>query len=137
MPETHGIGEASIYTADLDAAQTWYEDVLDLDTVMEGDGYRFLTTGEDTYRQRLILFDPAHTRASDAPPSHGTYHRTHLAFAVDHAALEDWRVHLEEHDVAIEEELTWPNGDHSLYVRDPDGNSIELYGERGGHYEIR
>lgn len=130
MPDIHGIGEASIYVTDLDEAQDWYETVLGLETVMEGEGYRFLTTGETDYRQRVILFHPDHTRAREIPPSHGTYHRTHLAFAVDHSSLQDWRARLEDLDVGIETELAWPSGDHSLYVRDPDDNSIELYGER-------
>lgn len=128
--DIHGIGEASIYVSDLDEAQDWYETVLGLDTVQEGEGYRFLTTGEEDYRQRIILFDPAHTRDGEVPPSHGTYHRTHLAFAVDHDTLPAWQDRFDELDVEVEKELAWPGGERSLYVRDPDENSIELYGER-------
>lgn len=134
MPDIHGIGEASIYVSDLDGAQDWYEEVLGLETVLAGEGYRFLETGHEGYRQRVILFHPAHTRNREAddnaPPGHGTFHRTHLAFAVDYDTLPDWRDRFDELDVEVEKELDWPSGDRSLYLRDPDQNSIELYGER-------
>ena len=28
--------------------------------------------------------------------------------------------------VAIESEVSWPNGGHSIYIRDPAGNSLEF-----------
>ena len=31
-----------------------------------------------------------------------------------------------EHRVEIEHEEAWPRGGHSLYFRDPAGNSVEL-----------
>ncbi len=40
-------------------------------------------------------------------------------------ALEDWAARLERHGVAIESRVTWRNGERSLYVRDPDGHSLE------------
>ena len=40
--------------------------------------------------------------------------------------LDAWRTHLVALGVAIEYEETWPRGGHSLYFRDPAGNSVEL-----------
>ena len=39
---------------------------------------------------------------------------------------EAWRERLREYRVAIEHEEAWPRGGHSLYFRDPAGNSVEL-----------
>ena len=52
--------------------------------------------------------------------------RAHLAFAVSTDELEAWRRRLEEHGVAVEEEVTWERGGRSLYFRDPDGHLLEL-----------
>ena len=41
--------------------------------------------------------------------------------------LDAWRaLAARAHGVAIEHEETWPLGGHSLYFRDPAGNSVEL-----------
>jgi catechol 2,3-dioxygenase-like lactoylglutathione lyase family enzyme len=43
------------------------------------------------------------------------------------ADLGAWRDTLAAAGVAIEAEISWPQGGHhSLYVRDPAGNSVEL-----------
>lgn len=129
MEELYGIGEASLYVDDLDDAQEWYTEVLGLEAGFEGEGFRFLHTGEERYRQRVILFDPAETEGQDVPPSHGAEGPSHVAFAVTYDSLDDWRDRLAEHEVEVEEELSWPGGDESIYFRDPAGNSLELYGE--------
>jgi catechol 2,3-dioxygenase-like lactoylglutathione lyase family enzyme len=49
-----------------------------------------------------------------------------MAFAVGEAELPAWRCRLADAGVFIETELAWPGGGHSLYFRDPAGNSIEL-----------
>ncbi len=93
-----------------------------------GDHYRFLDlNGTGRSREYLILFDPEYTTDQTATPPHGTTDSTHLALDVALDDLEDWRDHLDRHDVAIEAEKT-RNGDHSLYFRDPYDNSLELYG---------
>jgi catechol 2,3-dioxygenase-like lactoylglutathione lyase family enzyme len=40
--------------------------------------------------------------------------------------VEPWRARLEAAGVPIESRVTWPRGGESLYVRDPDGHSVEL-----------
>jgi catechol 2,3-dioxygenase-like lactoylglutathione lyase family enzyme len=44
----------------------------------------------------------------------------------DRLALEAWRAHLAAAGVAVEHDHDWPHGGHSVYFRDPAGNSIEL-----------
>ena len=50
----------------------------------------------------------------------------HFALGVAAEDLDAWRERLREHRVAIEHEETWERGGHSLYFRDPAGNSVEL-----------
>ena len=79
----------------------------------------------------LLLFRRG---ATDAPlptgggvvPPHGAHGAQHVAFAIAADELEPWRAHLEARGVAIESRVRWPRGGESLYVRDPDGHSVEL-----------
>lgn len=127
-PEMLGIGESCVYVDDVDAAEDWYNEVLELETAFGGEHYRFLNTvdaGEP--RQQVILFDPSYTEDQSATPPHGTRDDVHLALDVPLSTLDDWRDHLNEYGVSIEDEKS--RGDiHSLYFRDPYNNSLELYG---------
>jgi catechol 2,3-dioxygenase-like lactoylglutathione lyase family enzyme len=49
-----------------------------------------------------------------------------MAFQVAKEDLNVWRRHFLKKGVPIESEVTWPNGAHSIYFRDPAGNSLEL-----------
>jgi catechol 2,3-dioxygenase-like lactoylglutathione lyase family enzyme len=59
-------------------------------------------------------------------PGHGAQGVQHFAFAVADDALSVWRSRLARGGVNVESEVTWPRGGRSLYVRDPDGHSVEL-----------
>ena len=50
----------------------------------------------------------------------------HAALDRDAAQLEPWARHLEACGVGIESRVRWPKGGESLYLRDPDGHSVEL-----------
>jgi catechol 2,3-dioxygenase-like lactoylglutathione lyase family enzyme len=80
----------------------------------------------------LLIFNPAITANETAlvnkqpVPRHGSMGPGHMAFAVADADLPAWRRRLQELNVPIEVEIAWPRGGHSIYLRDPAGNSIEL-----------
>lgn len=125
-----GIGEVGVYVADLDRAAAWYQQVLDLEIVGEGESFRFLRVGDDAdLRTRLILFDPGQTSDQQSPPAHGVDGPTHFALGCSVEVLDQFRERLKAHDVEIEDEIEWGNGDCSIYFRDPDGNSLEIYGQ--------
>lgn len=127
-PDVLGIGESCLYVDDLDAAEQWYNDVLDLDTAFRDASYCFLnTTSTGHARQHVILFEPDYTENQSSPPRHGTTDDIHLALDVKHSDLNDWRTHLKQHNITIEDEISWGK-DHSIYFRDPYNNSLELYG---------
>jgi catechol 2,3-dioxygenase-like lactoylglutathione lyase family enzyme len=75
--------------------------------------------------QRGATLDPLPTPGG-VVPAHGGTGAQHLAFAIDAGQLEPWARHLDACGVAIESRVRWPKGGESLYVRDPDGHSVEL-----------
>jgi catechol 2,3-dioxygenase-like lactoylglutathione lyase family enzyme len=80
----------------------------------------------------LLLFDPENTSQIPVPigdavvPMHGGRGQGHMAFRASREEIGRWREHLRQHGVAIETEIDWPGGGHSLYFRDPAGNSLEF-----------
>ena len=111
---------------DVDATIAWYERVLGMRSVTFGEGRRALAFGE----QKLNLhqagreFEP---KARVPRPGSGD-----LCFTTD-IALEDVAAHLRREGVSIELGPVPKTGARaalrSLYVRDPDGNLIEIANE--------
>lgn len=59
-------------------------------------------------------------------PPHDGAGQLHFALAIAYEDLEEWRDILEQKDIAVESEVNPRGGGHSLYLRDPDGNLVEL-----------
>ena len=118
--------ETVIYAEDVAAARTFYGSVLGLEEHAHvQDRFVFYRCGQ----QMLLIFNPASTRqqsSSDGPPPHGTEGSGHVCFRASRAEIEAWKRHLGSLGVEIEKEMDWPNGGHSIYFRDPAGNSIEF-----------
>ena len=80
----------------------------------------------------LLVFNPEQTSGeavligAQFIPNHGTQGAGHVAFSIAESTLTAWREHLSQAGVAIETEIDWPQGGHSIYFRDPAGNSVEL-----------
>jgi catechol 2,3-dioxygenase-like lactoylglutathione lyase family enzyme len=125
----HRVLETSLCVPDLDAAEPFYRDVLGLPVVARQRGrHVFFRCGQ----AMLLLFNPEQTASETVSiggwsiPKHGTHGAGHVAFAVEAGALSAWRDRLRQAAVPIEAEIVWPQGGHSIYVRDPAGNSVEL-----------
>ncbi len=128
MPRIERILETALYVADPDRAAAFYERVLGLRRISDGDTLVALDAGGGSV---LLLFRRGTTReASRFPggviPGHEGGGPLHFAFAVRSEDLDDWRGRLGASGVAIESEVRWPRGGTSLYIRDPDGHSVEL-----------
>jgi catechol 2,3-dioxygenase-like lactoylglutathione lyase family enzyme len=120
-PRIHGVLETAVYATDLDAAEAFYHGVLRLSVLLREKGrHVFFRCGTGV----VLVFNPGATSEEDL--AHGAKGVGHAAFTIRHDDLDSWREYLTAHDVAIEEDKTWPNGGRSLYMRDPAGNSIEL-----------
>lgn len=121
--------ESALYVDDLDAAETFYRNIMGLERIAKAEGrHVFFKCGQGV----LLLFDPAQTVKPPAPdaklpvPPHGASGQGHLCFAGTENEIERWKAHLERQGVAIEADFRWPSGGRSIYFRDPAGNSLEI-----------
>ncbi len=63
---------------------------------------------------------------SDLEPPGVCYGPSHMAFQAEPGEIDRIKANLIERDVAIEAQIDWPGGGHSIYCRDPAGNSVEF-----------
>ena len=123
-----GVLETVLYAEDLDAAEAFYGGVLGLEKVARHPTRQvFFRCGD----AMLLIFNPVETRKQPrtgerAIPGHGPDGPGHVCFCATGAEIEDWREHLIAAGVGIESEIDWPQGGHSIYFRDPAGNSLEF-----------
>jgi len=124
-----GVIETTMCCPDLDAAETFYTEVLGLEVFAKDEGrHLFFRFGGGM----LLLFNPHHTSVKvttvgDARmPLHGTTGAGHVAFRADEDEIERWKQRLGEHRVDIESEVHWPEGGRSIFFRDPAGNCLEF-----------
>ncbi len=125
-PDTR-IGHVHLKVADLDRAIAFYSDVLGLTVTQRyGTGAAFLGAGGYHHHIALNTWDSA--GGQPAPAGHtGLYHLALLY--PDRAALADALARVLRAGVTLE-----GAADHgvseAVYLRDPDGNGIELYRDR-------
>jgi catechol 2,3-dioxygenase-like lactoylglutathione lyase family enzyme len=121
--------ETTVYVDDLEKAEQFYGAVLGLPKIFAAPGRQLVFCCQESI---LLVFNPEHTAREQIVinggtiPLHGSHGAGHVAFRVAEAELESWRNRLHVASVGIESEVTWPNGAHSIYFRDPAGNSLEL-----------
>lgn len=127
-PPLGRIVETALYVTDLARAKQFYVGVLGASVLL--DTPRLLAVAVNA-QSVLLLFHrgatlaPLETPGGTVPP-HGADGVQHLAFAIEPDELGAWERYLESHGIAIESRVHWPRGGVSLYVRDPDGHSVEL-----------
>jgi catechol 2,3-dioxygenase-like lactoylglutathione lyase family enzyme len=123
-----GVLEAAIYMSDLEKAREFYGGLLGLEEVIAVEGrHVFFRCGTTI----VLVFNPAETLkqpfdgALPVPP-HGASGASHICFSASGTQVDSWKILLQQKGVAIESEITWPNGGRSFYFRDPEGNSLEI-----------
>lgn len=121
------IGHVHLKVSDLERAVAFYRDVLGLElTQRYGRGAAFLSAGGYHHHIGLNVWE---SRGGEPPPpgATGLYH-----FAIrypDRASLADALRRLR--DAGVELEGASDHGvSEALYLRDPDGNGVELYRDR-------
>ena len=127
--ELRGVLETAVYVDDLDAAEDFYGRVLGLSRInRERNRHVFFRCGAGVFlvfNATVTAQDPSLVNGSPVP-THGATGPSHMAFRVRDDELAAWRDQLGREHIAIESEIAWPRGGHSIYFRDPAGNSIEL-----------
>jgi catechol 2,3-dioxygenase-like lactoylglutathione lyase family enzyme len=127
-PPLSRVLESALYVDDLARSRAFYGDTLGLTVLLDTPRIVALDVGGASI---LLLFqrgatgEPLPTAGGVVPP-HGGSGEQHLAFAVSAESLAGWRAHLADAGIPIESEVTWSRGGTSIYVRDPDGHSVEF-----------
>lgn len=128
MPLVQQILETSLYCDELPRAAAFYRGLLGLAPLFEDDRLIALDAGGGTV---LLLFrrggsaGGARATGGFIPPHDGAG-PVHIAFSVTPAALGQLRERLAATGIAIESEVGWPSGATSIYIRDPEGHSVEF-----------
>ena len=123
-----GVIETALYVGDLSAARDFYARVLGCPVLLDT---ARLVALDVAGRSVLLLFQRGATESplptpGGVVPGHGGRGVQHFAFAVAPDALDGWAARLAAAGVAVESRVRWPRGGESLYLRDPDGHSVEL-----------
>src|SRR2546423_987809 len=121
------IGHVHLKVSDIDRALGFYRDVLGFDVTQRyGDQAAFVSAGG--YHHHLGLNTWESRGASPPPP--GTTGLYHVAIRYpDRATLGDALRRLRDADIPISG-ATDHGVSEAIYLRDPDGNGIELYRDR-------
>jgi catechol 2,3-dioxygenase len=130
LPPTAGIGHVHLRVADLERATSFYRDLLGFDVTADGRAFGlqavFLAAGD--YHHHIALNTWLSAGGSPPPAGHTGLHHIALLYP-DRAALAAAVAHLLERDYPIDEAEDH-GGTVSVYLRDPDGNGVELYYDR-------
>jgi catechol 2,3-dioxygenase len=126
-PSTPCVGHVHLRVADLDRAIAFYRDILGFElTQRYGEQAAFLGAGGYHHHVGLNTWDSK--GATPPPPGHtGLYHAAFLY--PDRKALADVLKRVAEAGIPLD-----GAADHgvseALYLRDPDGNGVEIYRDR-------
>jgi catechol 2,3-dioxygenase len=121
------IGHVHLKVADLDRALAFYRDVLGFDEMQRyGDQAAFISAGGYHHHLGLNTWESK----GGSPPPPGTTGLYHVAIRYpDRATLGDALRRLVDNEIPIEG-ATDHGVSEAIYLRDPDGNGIELYRDR-------
>ena len=120
--------ETALYVDDMERAVAFYRDALGMRPMGVGGRLTAMDAGAGTV---LLLFRRGATAGGLTFPGgwippHDGAGPLHVAFAIGAAELETWEARLTGLGIAVESRVQWERGGHSLYLRDPDGHSVEL-----------
>ena len=124
MPKPTRIGHLVINAKDLDSATKFYTDVIGFDIALERPGFgTFLTAGE--MHHDLAIFQAPEGAADTADGDVGL---NHMAIEVaDFEELTEYYHKLQSYFEDSELRTTDHGMTRSIYIKDPEGNGIELF----------
>jgi catechol 2,3-dioxygenase len=121
------IGHVHLKVADIERSLGFYRDVLGFEvTQRRGDSAAFLSAGGYHHHLGLNTWESR----GGSPPAPGTTGLFHVAIRYpDRRTLGDALRRLAEHRIPVEG-ATDHGVSEAIYLRDPDGNGVELYRDR-------
>jgi catechol 2,3-dioxygenase len=121
------IGHVHLKVADIDRSLTFYVDILGFEVQQRyGDAAAFISAGGYHHHLGLNTWESR----GGSPPPPGTTGLYHVAIRYpDRKTLGDALRRLVEHRIPIDG-ATDHGVSEAIYLRDPDGNGIELYRDR-------
>src|SRR5437764_15495698 len=128
LPEIGRVIEAALYVDDLARARDFYVSVFGARGMLDTPRLVALDVNRESV---LLLFKRGATlEPLDTPggrvPQHGATGVQHLAFAIAASDIDSWLSRLSAEGVEVESRVRWQRGGESVYMRDPDGHSVEL-----------
>ena len=123
MPAVKRVGHLVINVKDLDASTKFYTEIIGFGIAVDRPGFgTFLTCGK--IHHDLALFQ---AKPDAQPVAEGGLGLNHMALQVENwDMLQEFYTHLNANSVAIDH-TTDHNMTKSIYLKDPDGNGIELF----------
>ena len=127
-PRVTHVLETSLYVADLDRAQEFYQTLFGFPAFTRD--ARMAALGVPGRRCCCCSATAPRPRRAGrrAAPSRRITARAGCISASPSSEddLTGWEQRLTKHGIAIESRVAWPSGSVSLYFRDPDGHSLEV-----------
>lgn len=122
-PPISFIKETCLYMEDLETCKQFYHQILGLPIISDVKGkHIFFRAGSSV----LLCFNPKDSQVkTELPPHYGSGH-LHFAFEAPSNAYNDWKEHIKNQGIIIEQEVDWGKERYSFYFRDPFENAVEI-----------
>jgi catechol 2,3-dioxygenase-like lactoylglutathione lyase family enzyme len=117
------IKETCLYVPNLDLAENFYRDILEMPVISKVDGrHIFFRCGSSV----LLCFLPEVTKEEKNLPMHYAHGKQHIAFEVSRSDYLKAKSKILEKGIYITHEQAWSNKQQSFYFEDPFGNVLEI-----------
>jgi len=117
------IKEVCLYINDLDEAEKFYHQQLELPVISRVEGrHIFFRVGPNV----LLCFKPEVTKNEESLPPHYASGNQHIAFEVDHTDYSNYKQMRVEKGVVITYVQDWGHGFESFYFEDLENNVLEI-----------
>jgi catechol-2,3-dioxygenase len=116
---TDGFAELTLLARDRPALERFYTDALGLGVLARENDRTWLAAGPHA---RLGLWTPGRKEFGDEGGAH-----VHFAFTAAPGRLDALKQRLEAHGADVRGPEEHDGGDRSLYIRDPEGNVVEVW----------